>query len=190
MIGKIFITRTGYDPQLGKHIKDPYLGPRPTLGACRPDIRRRLREGDHLFVISGKVPGIEQFVMGGFEIESKMNAMEAYQLFPELRLRQRSDGQLTGNIIVDGDGRQHPLDDHNSFDKRIKNYVIGKNVLALETDPEIAAGRRDTMEILQDILRKKGKSPVNLVTRFGTDLNEQQIMRLRDWLDQIKRGSN
>ena len=24
MIGKIFITRTGYDPQLGRHIKDPY----------------------------------------------------------------------------------------------------------------------------------------------------------------------
>jgi hypothetical protein len=128
--------------------------------------------------------------MGGFEIESKMNATEAYRLFPELRLRQRDDGQLTGNIIVDGDGRQHPLDDHNSFDERIKNYVIGKNVLALETDREIAAGRRDTLEILQDVLRKKGKSPVNLVTRFGTDLNEQQIMRLRDWLEQIKRGTN
>jgi hypothetical protein len=26
MIGKIFITRSGYDPQLGKHVKDPYLG--------------------------------------------------------------------------------------------------------------------------------------------------------------------
>jgi hypothetical protein len=87
-------------------------------------------------------------------------------------------------------GGKHPLDDHNSFDERIKNYVIGRNVLALETDPEIAAGRRDTLEILQDVLRKKGKSPVNLVTRFGTDLNEQQIMRLRDWLEQIKRGSN
>ena len=36
MVGKIFITRTGYDPQLGKHVKDRYLGPRPTLGACRP----------------------------------------------------------------------------------------------------------------------------------------------------------
>jgi hypothetical protein len=36
MVGKIFITRSGYDPQLGKHVKDPYLGPCPTLGACRP----------------------------------------------------------------------------------------------------------------------------------------------------------
>jgi hypothetical protein len=33
MVGKIFITRQGYDPQLGKHVKDPYLGPNPaTLG--------------------------------------------------------------------------------------------------------------------------------------------------------------
>ena len=36
MVGKIFITRQGYDARLGKHVKDPYLGPNPTLGACRP----------------------------------------------------------------------------------------------------------------------------------------------------------
>ena len=29
MMGKIFITRAGYDPLLGKHVKDPYLGPCP-----------------------------------------------------------------------------------------------------------------------------------------------------------------
>src|SRR5208283_2325187 len=107
MVGKIFITRSGYDPQVGKHIKDPYLGPCPTLGACRPDIRSQLQKGDHIFVISGKVPDFSQFVMGGFEIESKIPAIEAYRLFPELRLRRLQDGQLTGNIIVTPDGRQH-----------------------------------------------------------------------------------
>ena len=34
MAGKIIITRTGYDPEFGKHIKDPYLGPNPSLGAA------------------------------------------------------------------------------------------------------------------------------------------------------------
>src|SRR5262245_7163402 len=101
MIGKIFITRSGYDPQLGKLVKDPYLGPTPTLGACRPDVRRQLSSGDHIFVISGKVLGANQFVMGGFEIESKMDATEAYRLYPEQRLRRLEDGQLVGNIIVD-----------------------------------------------------------------------------------------
>src|ERR1043166_8385417 len=107
VVGKIFITRSGYDPQLGKHVKDPYLGPHPTFGACRPDIRKQLKKEDQVFVISGKIPDYNQFVMGGFEIEAKIPAIEAYRLFPDLRLRRLEDGQLTGNIIVTADGRQH-----------------------------------------------------------------------------------
>ena len=93
MVGKIFITRSGYDPQLGKHVKDPYLGPCPTLGACRPDIRKQLTKGDHIFVISGRVPTANQYVMGGFEIAAKIDALTAYKEFPELRLQLRTDGQ-------------------------------------------------------------------------------------------------
>ena len=107
MVGRIFITRTGYDPQRGRHIKDPYLSDTPSLGACRPDIRRRLAPGDHVFVISGKVPDANQFVIGGFEVESKIDMREAYRLFPEQRLRRRDDGQLAGNIIVNSKGGQH-----------------------------------------------------------------------------------
>ena len=104
MIGKIFITSSGYDPQLGKHVKDPYLGPNASLGACRPDFRRQVKEGDHLFVISGKLPNVRQFVMGGFEVAEKIDAHQAYQIFPDQRLQLRDDGQLTGNIIVNADG--------------------------------------------------------------------------------------
>ena len=53
MKGKIFVTSTGYDPDKGRHVKNPYLGPRPTLGACRPDIREQLQKGDQLFTVSG-----------------------------------------------------------------------------------------------------------------------------------------
>jgi hypothetical protein len=63
-------------------VKDPYLGPNPTLGACRPDIRKQLGKGDHIFVISGKVLVAPQFVMAGFEIAAKMDAISAYQQFP------------------------------------------------------------------------------------------------------------
>jgi len=93
MIGKIFITGSGYDPQLGKHVKDPYLGPNPTLGACRPDVREKLKEGDHLFFISGKLRNVNQFVMGGFEIGEKIDAMAAYERFPGLRLHLRGMGK-------------------------------------------------------------------------------------------------
>jgi hypothetical protein len=112
MIGKIYITSSGYDPQLGKDVNDPYLGPCPTLGACRPDIRKRLQAGDHIFVVSGKIPDAEQFVLGGFEIAEKITASEAYIRFPELRLSKREDGQVTGNVIVNADGKQHELDHH------------------------------------------------------------------------------
>lgn len=191
MIGKIFITRTGYDPQLGKHVKDPYLvGPRPTLGACRPDIRRQLKEGDHIFVISGRIPGVNQFAMAGFEIESKMTATEAYFRFPEHRLTLRGDGQLSGNIIVDECGKQHELDDHNSFQSRVQNYVVGTNLIALSTPEEIEKGRRQTLEALCDILQKKGKSPFAVVGRFGTELDEKQMRQLRQWLLSLKRPLN
>ena len=79
MIGKIFITSSGYDPQLGKHVKDPYLGPNASLGACRPDIRRQVGGGDHIFVISGKLPNVRQFVMGGVEVVQKIDTQQAYK---------------------------------------------------------------------------------------------------------------
>jgi hypothetical protein len=186
MIGKIFITRSGYDPELGKHVKDPYLGPNPTLGACRPDVRKQLKEGDHIFVISGKIPQANQYVMGGFEIGAKIPASEAYKQFPELRLRQLENGQLTGNIIVDSKGAQHALDDHNSFDRRIQNYVVGRNLLALDQPNEILRGRDETLEVLQDIMHRKGTSPVEVVGRWGSRLQEEQVHQLREWLKTIK----
>jgi hypothetical protein len=170
-------------------VKDPYLGPCPTLGACRPDIRKKLQTGDHIFVVSGKVPEANQYVMGGFEVGEKIPALEAFQRFPELRLRKLADGQLTGNIIVRADGRQHELDDHNSFPRRIENYIIGTNPIVLRTSDEIAKGRAETLEALRDILRKKGKSPFEIVGRFGTNLDEEQIARLRDWPLALKKNS-
>jgi hypothetical protein len=190
MVGKIFITRSGYDPQLGKHVKDPYLGPCPTLGACRPDIRKQLSRGDHIFVISGRVPLANQYLMGGFEIASKIDALTAYQQFPEQRLQMRTDGQLEGNIIVDADGRQHELDDHDSFDNRIKNYVVGTNLLALTTEQEIERGRNETLEALCDTLHKRGDSPIEVVGRWGSKLDEKQILDLRAWLASLKRSHN
>lgn len=187
MMGKIFITRTGYDPQLGRYIKDPYLGDIPSIGACRTDVRKQLNVGDHLFLISGKVKNANQFVVGGFEIAEKIPAIEAYYRYPEQRLHKRSDGQLAGNIILNGAGLQHELDDHPNFDNRVKNYVVGKNKIALESDEEITRGRSETMEALQEIMKKKGERPIDVVGRWGSKVNEQQIEELRNWLSEVKR---
>lgn len=185
MIGKIFITRTGYDPQLGKHVKDPYLGKVPSIGACRPDIRRIVAPGDHIFVISGKVKGVDQFVMGGFEVLEKMPAIQAYHDFPEQRLHLLPDGQLGGNVIVTGQGMQHSLDNHNNFDRRVQNYIVGANPIYLETDEEISKGREETVEVLSDIFKKKGKTPRDIIGR-AHNLDEKQVDQLRDWLASLK----
>src|SRR6266852_3896710 len=130
------ITESGYDPEKGKPIKDPYLGDQPSLGACMPNIRRLVVPGDHIFTMSGKIEGEQQFIVGGFQVEEKINAKAAYKRFPEQRLHM-VDGQLTGNIIVNSRGRQHPLDHHENFSSRIQNYIVGRDAVALKTRREI-----------------------------------------------------
>jgi len=185
MIGKIFVTSSGYDPEKGKQIKDPYLGPNPSLGACRPDIRETLQKGDHIFVVSGKVRNNDQIVLGGFEIAEKISAMEAYYRFPEQRLRLLPDGQVTGNVIVDAYGHQHELDHHNQFARRIENYLVGQNLIALAMPEEIAEGRRRTLEILREVFEKKGNSIREIMGRHR-NLTEKQVYKLRTLLDAVK----
>ena len=188
MAGKIIITGSGYDPQAGKHVKDPYLGPNPSLGACRPDVREKLHEGDHLFFITGKVPNFKQYVMGGFQVGEIIDAMTAYKRFPEQRLHRRDDGQLDGNVIVDENGAQHPLDHHkqSTFDRRIKNYIVGTNEICMETPEEIALAREQTLEMLRQLFGRNG-TPKEIVGRFGSDLTDEQIFQLREWLKSMKR---
>src|SRR5437588_6470159 len=124
MIGKIFVTSSGYDPEKGRQVKDPYLGPNPSLGACRPDIREQLQKGDHIFVVTGKVRNVDQVVLGGFEIAEKISAIEAYERFPEQRLSLGPDGQVTGNVIVNANGKQHELDHNNRSPGRFQNKAV------------------------------------------------------------------
>jgi len=192
MFGKIFITSSDYDPQMGKHVKDPYLGPDASLGACRPDIRRQVKLGDHLFVVSGKLPNVRQFVMGGFEVANKIAIQEAYQKFPDQRLHLRDDGQLTGNIVVDASGVQHPLDTHKreTFAKRVAaDYVIGANCISLIKPEEIAVGREQTLDVLREIFKKPGGSPYEIVGHYGSNLTEEQVHQLRAWLLSLKKAS-
>ncbi len=187
MIGKIYVTSTGGDPEKGSHVKDPYLGPNASLGGCRPDIRRTVQKGDQVFVVTGKVPGVAQVVLGGFEVAEKISAIEAYERFPEQHLRLRPDGQVTGNVIVNADGRQHELDHHpkKRFDQRIQNYLVGINPIALLTLEELEEGRLWTLDILRDVFQKKGNSIREIMGRCR-NLTEKQVIKLRELLDAVK----
>lgn len=188
--GYIYITSTGYDPERGRSLQDPYLGPVPTFSACMPNIRRLVVPGDHVFVVSGKVPGVQQLVMAGFEVAQKLKTMlDAYQRFPALRLHRAEDGEVVGNIAVQANGRQHPLDTHDpaTFRNRIRDYVIGRNPVALTEPHEIARGRAETMSILREILGKRGSRPIDVLGRWSK-LDELQALEIRDWLFTIKAG--
>jgi hypothetical protein len=185
--GYVYITSRGYDPEKGKSIKDPFLGDIPSLGACMPNIRQQVAPGDHILVISGRVPKAKQYIVGGFEVAEKIRAADAYRRFPDQRLRLTVGGELTGNIIIDAQGKQHPLDRHDpaTFARRIENYVVGRNPIALITPDEIARGREETLYVLQYLLGKSGDSPFNVLGRWRK-LDHRQVTELRDWLMSLK----
>jgi len=127
-------------------------------------------------------------VIGGFEIAEKISASEAFERFQEQRLKLLPDGQVTGNIIVDRMGKQHPLDHHDQFERRIENYIVGRSAIALVTPVEVAEGRRRTLEILRDVFRKKGNSIREVMGRCR-NLSEQQILKLRTFLEEVKKSA-
>lgn len=186
--GYVYIGRSGYDPDKGKSINDPYLGDVPTLGACMPNIRRSVTPGDHIFLVSGSVPSLKQYLIGGFEVAEKISAIEAYERFPKLRLHIGKNRQKVGNVIVDRFGRQSPLDDHNGFEQRIENYVVGRDPIGLVQPNEIARGRHETLDVLRRVLRKDGSRPINVIGRYSR-LDEDQIEEIRCWLLSIKRAA-
>ena len=91
MKGYIFITASGTDPMAGNHLKDPTLDKVATFGACQPQIRKQLEREDYLFVVSGSMRshGLNQYIVGGLQVDEKVHAKEAYYRLPGQRLHHR-----------------------------------------------------------------------------------------------------
>src|ERR1700752_2054905 len=100
MKGYIYTMFAGADPGVGWKITDPIYGKTPTLGACMPNIRKVVERGDYIFSVSGRVKDVKQYVVGGFSVDDKINALAAYSRFPENRMIVQPDGSLSGNIII------------------------------------------------------------------------------------------
>lgn len=188
MKGYIYITGSGADPARHRNLNDPMFRGRPTLGACMPNVRRLVLPGDHVFVVSGATAGVQQYVVGGFQVAEKISALAAYQRFPENRLKLDAEGKLVGNIIVEPNGDQHALDRHRpeTFSRRIENYLVGMNPVALETPAEVARGRDETLDQLSMILnRPRANRVIDLMGRWAK-LDAAQVQNTLDWLRGIK----
>jgi len=184
----IYISGHGADPQANGRLNDPILKGTASLGACMPNIRRLVQKGDYIFVISGKTAGVQQYVVGGFEVAEKIDTLSAYQRFPENRLRLNENGILEGNIIVNADGSQHALDTHQveTFDNRVKNWILGINPVTLETEKEVELGRMQTLDKIASILNKpKGNRLIDMMGRWAK-MDEEQTNEMLAWLKGIK----
>src|ERR1700741_4700358 len=95
--GYIYITGQGADPAAHQNLNDPLFAKVPTLGACMPNIRRVVQLGDYIFVVSGRISTVEQYVIGGMRVDEKIDALAAYRRFPENRLHVNDQGQVWGN---------------------------------------------------------------------------------------------
>lgn len=179
--GYIYTMFKGADPDQGWVLTDPIFGPVPTLGGCMPNIRRVVQKGDYIFVVSGRVEGVKQYLVGGFEVDKKIDALSAYKRFPANRQRQVKDGTLRGNIIVQADGTQSPVDYHSNFETRVENYIIGTNPLVIETPQEAAIARDETLKVLSEIFKQKGARVGDILSRWRR-LDPTQIDRLREWI--------
>lgn len=184
----IYISGQGADPKANGRLNDPIFKGRPSLGACMPNIRRLVEKGDYIFVISGKTEGVQQYVVGGFEVADKIDTLAAYNRFPENRLRLNDDGILEGNIIVNADGSKHALDKHDikTFDNRVKNWIQGTNPVSLESDREVEIGRMQTLDKLSTILNKpKANRIIDMMGRWAK-MNDTQTADMISWLKGIK----
>lgn len=187
MAGRIFITGNGIDPGIGDTLTDPVFAPVPCLGACMPNIRRVVSVGDWLFVISGRKENVAQYIVGGFQVAEKISALQAYRRYPDLRLRRGENGFIAGNIPVDRLGAKHPLDQHSerNFDRRAQNFIVGKNAVTLESEGEVAASRRGTLNLLGDVFARQGNRPIDIIGR-SRSMTDDQANAIVDFLRSLK----
>ena len=184
MKGYIYTMHEGADPGHGWVLNDPIFGDVPTLGACVPNIRRVVEEGDYIFVVSGRVRNEKQFVVGGFKVREKISALAAYKRFPENHLRKDENGHTLGNVIVNSSGKHHPLDEHDNFASRIENYIVGKDPVALCTPAQQRAGRETTLEFLSHLFDREGRRVFDIIGRHRK-MTDEQVRSTLDWLKDL-----
>lgn len=186
MKGYIYTMYKGADPGEGWEMTDPIFTKVPTLGACMPNIRKAVTQGDFIFSISGRVTGANQYVVSGFKVDEKINALTAYKRFPEYRMRQEKDGTTRGNIIIDKNGKHLDFDYHTNHEKRIENYIVGCDPVIFSTEAQIAKAREESLDVMNMLFKKKEETISKVIGRWRK-LDEKQIADLLSWMAEIKR---
>ena len=187
MKGYIYTMFSGADPGQGWTMTDPIYGKVPTLGACMPNIRRSVEQDDYIFSVSGKVLNVKQYVVGAFSVDEKINALAAYKRLPENRMHVGTQGTLFGNIIVDANGHHLDCDYHKDHERRIENYIIGKDLVVIEGEKQVEKAREETLYVLNQLFGKNEDTIRKVLGRWRK-LDEAQIKDLLNWMNDIRKG--
>lgn len=185
MKGYIYTMYQGADPGKGWNMTDPIFGKIPTLGACMPNIRRAVLVDDYIFSISGRVKDAKQYIVGGFAVDQKIDALSAYHEFPENRMSRDEKGNYSGNIIIDGEGNHLDIDYHSNFEKRLDNYIIGKDPEFFEKEKHVEKAREETLYFLNQLFGKNEDSIYKVAARWRK-LDRSQVYDVIDWIKHIK----
>lgn len=184
MSSYIYTMYAGADPSRGWVMNDPIFKPKPTLGSCVPHIRRNVKVGDWVFVISGRVDGEKQYVVGGLSVAEKISQIAAASRFPEYQVR-REGNQVVGNIIVDSSGARLSEDNHTNFERRIENFLVGDDAVFLESANEFARSKEQTLTFLGNLFGREGNRPFDIIGR-GRSMSAEQAQEVRGWLTSMK----
>ncbi|WP_417493333.1 hypothetical protein [Maricaulis sp.] len=149
-----------------------------------PNIRRVVELGDYIFMISGKRPIVQQYIVGGFRVAEKISAQLAFNRFPENRLRMDGD-RLLGNIAVDANGNKHPLDTHSNdgFARRAQNYIIGDRPAFVSAPRAVERARAQSLQALSEVMRKPiANRAIDMIGRHSK-LDDRQVGEMLAWID-------
>ena len=81
-----------------------------------------------------------------------------------------------------------PLDNHSpeTFENRVKNFIVGGKAVALTAPEEVAIGREQTLGKLSEILGRPGANRIIGAMGRASKLDEAQVAKMLEWLSGIK----
>jgi hypothetical protein len=165
----------------------------PTWGICRNDLRRKAEEGDYIFFVLPKNAKHPQSIFGYLRVAKIISHMAAYW-HADLRSKRMANKNPNGNIIVDHLGNYNRFDGgvhRGIFEKVKQRYVIGDAACSrFLTDFEIKRAAPGFVKALSVILGKRGKTPIELISRYGCELSASQVEQIVAWLKSVGVGAN
>lgn len=124
-------------------------------------------------------------IFGYMKVMEKITHIDAFHR-PQLVTKQMGGGNPNGNIIVDAHGQYNLFDAgaHRHIFHKIKDeYVVGKpETSKFLTTNEITSLAPNFMAQLSQITGKEGQYPIDIITRYGLELSNNQVQQLISWI--------